>query len=654
MRRRLLHPCAAALCLTAMPIVTAVAPAVAPAFAAAATPSAFTPLAAPARLADTRASGAVGANVTISVAVTGAAPLPAAGSIVAAVLNVTVVGPASAGYWTVYPSEATLPTASNINVDPVAAFSGSALALPNLVTVPVGPSGVVDIYSLSGGNVIVDMLGYYSAAASATAGRFVPLAAPSRMLDTRTTNTPMVQGETRTFAAPGGAGASAVALNVTAIGSGPGYWQVFPAGANPPISSNLNTIAAGQVTANQVIVPVDATGQFSVYSQSGGDLVIDLVGTFTGAAAPDSADGLFVPLATPTRFLDTRTPALNPLGGTTRLLPGWDVEVGVASNPAINRPDVSAVVMNLTVTDTFAAGYVSVTPAGSNNPAAKTRTTSNLNVVRVAETLANHAIVPVSARGFDVFAQNPTHAVADVSGYYIGTPVAAPFGGPQNTDPTPAFCQGFSSEAIQLSQQGTVSSNVSTVQQRLLALGFWTNGPDNNYGWSTQQAVMAYQKWFGLPASGKVDAATAAKLMYPNCRPTAGTTSGDLFEVDKGRQLGFFIRGGKMLWVIHVSTGGGYFYETDNKLDGSKITGTAITTNGNFNIYRVSDVPVYKGTLGTLYRPRFVVGGIAVHGAPNVPNYPASHGCIRVSNPAMDFIWAQNLLPLHSRVWIHD
>jgi hypothetical protein len=49
-----------------------------------------------------------------------------------------------------------------------------------------------------------------------------------------------------------------------------------------------------------------------------------------------------------------------------------------------------------------------------------------------------------------------------------------------------------------------------------------------------------------------------------------------------------------------------------------------------------------------------VVGGVAVHGAQNVPNYPASHGCIRVINPVMDLIWGQNLLPLRSAVWIHD
>jgi len=31
-----------------------------------------------------------------------------------------------------------------------------------------------------------------------------------------------------------------------------------------------------------------------------------------------------------------------------------------------------------------------------------------------------------------------------------------------------------------------------------------------------------------------------------------------------------------------------------------------------------------------LYYPSYILNGIAVHGSPSVPTYPASHGCIRV------------------------
>ena len=71
-------------------------------------------------------------------------------------------------------------------------------------------------------------------------------------------------------------------------------------------------------------------------------------------------------------------------------------------------------------------------------------------------------------------------------------------------------------------------------------------------------------------------------------------------------------------------------------------------------MYRVSDDPAYFGSLGELYRPRFIVGGVAVHGYRNVPNYPASHGCIRVSNLAMDMIWATNAMPMGGTVVVHE
>ena len=43
-----------------------------------------------------------------------------------------------------------------------------------------------------------------------------------------------------------------------------------------------------------------------------------------------------------------------------------------------------------------------------------------------------------------------------------------------------------------------------------------------------------------------------------------------------------------------------------------------------------------------------------VHGAPYIPGYPASHGCARLSNAAMDMIWAKDLMPVGSRVLVHD
>jgi L,D-transpeptidase catalytic domain/Putative peptidoglycan binding domain len=608
----------------------------------------------PTRLLDTRdAAAPVPGGGTVNVRVAGDAPLPSLSSTRSVVLNVTVVGPANIGFWTVFPHGAERPNASNLNVDERWAALGDALAMPNLVTVPIGADGTVDVYSQSGGHLVVDMLGSYEASAATSSGRFQPLTAPSRIFDSRDflPVTPVSVTEIRV---PSAAGASAAVLNVTTIATSAGYWTAFPADTAPPNAANLNSLYPLHVVANQVIVALDADGDFNVYSQSGGHLVVDLVGLITGAGAPSSTDGLYVSLAAPTRFLDTRVAALNPLGGAQMPLPAWNLEVGASSNPAIARADVAALVMNLTVTEALGGGYVTLSPAGSNSPTDKRRTTSTLNVVRAVQTLPNHATVAVSARGFDVFTQAGGHLLADVSGFYLGTPVPAGFGGPSNTSGTPFACLGYPTTPVASVVFGSSASTVARAQQRLLDLGFWNGGADGGYGLTTSQSVMAFQKWTGIPATGNVDENTAVALNRIQCRPSPGITSGDLFEVDKAKQLAFIIRGGKALWVLNVSTGGNYDYTATDQKTGAKISDKAYTPVGTFRVYRVSDEPAYEGSLGTLYRPRFVVGGVAVHGYRSVPSYPASHGCIRVTNAAMDMLWAASYLPMGGTVVIHE
>src|SRR5207248_2579178 len=77
------------------------------------------------------------------------------------------------------------------------------------------------------------------------------------------------------------------------------------------------------------------------------------------------------------------------------------------------------------------------------------------------------------------------------------------------------------------------------------------------------------------------------------------------------------------------------------------------TPEGVFTVYSEQPNGWWKGELGELYRPKFFKGGSAIHGAPKVPNFPASHGCVRVTPEAMDFIWSQNFMPKGGTVWVH-
>ena len=601
------------------------------------------------RVLDTRNPGQsiVEAGGTRAVMLTGPIGVLFNASVTAAVVNVTVVGPAAPGYWTLWPTGQARPNASQLNIDDYISTFGGAVAVPNLVTVPV-VNGGISVYSSAGGHVVVDLVGYYTPSAtsspSSSSGRLVSRPAPTRIYDSRSASV-MIAGETRTISVPDSVGTSAVVLGVTVIGLSEGYWQIFPKGSSKPDSSNLNSFTIGAISANQVIASVNQNGEIDVFSSGGGHLIVDLIGSFTGSSAAASTEGLFVPLDSPSRFLDTRA--------TGRIAGTGSVEVDVQTQ--LGYSDIAAVAMNATITDAYLPGYVSVTPAGSSPTQSTSRGTSTTNVIYSNQTVASHAIVPASSRGFDVFTEGGGQLIADISGWYIGSPQAATHAASSKVvQATTTGCVGVATWPVGPIRTGSGLDAVKRLQYRLLELGFWNAGIDGQYGLSTKQAVMAFQKWTGLTATSVVDATTAAFLNTTQCTPVAGRTTGDFFEVDKAKQIAFVVRDGKVVYTFNVSTGNGKDYDEEDQRSGGRATGVAITPVGNFRIYKERDEKVYEGTLGSLYRPKFVVGGIAVHGSRSIPAYPASHGCIRVANPVMDLIWLENLLPQGAKVWIHD
>ena len=601
------------------------------------------------RVLDTRNPGQsiVEAGGTRAVMLTGPIGVLFNASVTAAVVNVTVVGSAAPGYWTLWPTGQARPNASQLNIDDYISTFGGAVAVPNLVTVPV-VNGGISVYSSAGGHVVVDLVGYYTPSAtsspSSSSGRLVSRPAPTRIYDSRSASV-MIAGETRTISVPDSVGTSAVVLGVTVIGLSEGYWQIFPKGSSKPDSSNLNSFTIGAISANQVIASVNQNGEIDVFSSGGGHLIVDLIGSFTGSSAAASTEGLFVPLDSPSRFLDTRA--------TGRIAGTGSVEVDVQTQ--LGHSNIAAVAMNATITDAYLPGYVSVTPAGSSPTQSTSRGTSTTNVIYSNQTVASHAIVPASSRGFDVFTEGGGQLIADISGWYIGSPQAATHAASSKVvQATTTGCVGVATWPVGPIRTGSGLDAVKRLQYRLLELGFWNAGIDGQYGLSTKQAVMAFQKWTGLTATSVVDATTAAFLNTTQCTPVAGRTTGDFFEVDKAKQIAFVVRDGKVVYTFNVSTGNGKDYDEEDQRSGGRATGVAITPVGNFRIYKERDEKVYEGTLGSLYRPKFVVGGIAVHGSRSIPAYPASHGCIRVANPVMDLIWLENLLPQGAKVWIHD
>ncbi|MCX5012734.1 PKD domain-containing protein [Streptomyces sp. NBC_00555] len=233
---------------------------------------------------------------------------------------------------------------------------------------------------------------------------------PFRLLDTRTTNTPVQGGYAQSVALPigtrvlghelSGSMASAV-LNVTVTGATEDtHLSVWPAGQPRPVTSNVN-VKAGGTSSNTVTVPVGADGKVAAQLNSGrASLIVDFVGYYQ----PNIGER-FSPV-TPTRVVDTRTAGGALGGGQTRTVK----VAGVNGVPA----DATAVALNLTGTGATEQAHVIAYPDPAKRPA-----TSNLNV-EPGKDKSNQAIVPVGPNGTITLFTNSgsTHLVVDAVGYY--------------------------------------------------------------------------------------------------------------------------------------------------------------------------------------------------------------------------------------------
>ena len=360
----------------------------------------------PARILDTRTGngapvGRVGPSGTLSLQVTGRGGVPASG-VSSVVLNVTVTEATAVSFLTAWPAATERPMASNLN------YAGGQ-TVANLVVVKVGADGKVNLFNYAGtAHVIADVAGWYGGGDGA---EYTALT-PARILDTRAGNgaptgklpagTPMTLQVTGRGGVPA-TGVSAVVLNVTVTDTASGGWlAAWPAGEALPLASNLNYVA-GQTVPNLVMVKVGAGGAVNLYS-SGGPLSVlaDVAGYYSDAGA-----GLVA--ATPARILDTRA-------GGGALSPGVARSLQVTGQGGVPAAGVSAVVLNVTVTEPASGGFLTAWPEGEPRPLA-----SNLNFV-AGQTVPNLVVVKLGAGGqVNLYSSGgPVHVIADVAGWFTG------------------------------------------------------------------------------------------------------------------------------------------------------------------------------------------------------------------------------------------
>jgi chitodextrinase len=250
-----------------------------------------------------------------------------------------------------------------------------------------------------------------------TSGTYHPLS-PTRVLDTRSGHRRLGSRGSVTIALGGvtvPANATAVVLNVTATNtSSAGFFTVYPSGGSVPLASNLNWVA-GKTVPNLVTVRLGAGGLVTIFNGAGSaDAVVDLEGYY--APPGTTTDGQFVPLP-PKRITDTRPGSLLPNEGST-LGSGRSLDVQITGAGGVPSTGVEAVVLNVTVTRTTRASFITAFPTGSMRPLA-----SNLNWT-AGVTVPNRVIVPVG-KGVGVDgkvtfynASGLADLIVDVNGYF--------------------------------------------------------------------------------------------------------------------------------------------------------------------------------------------------------------------------------------------
>ncbi|HEX6186525.1 MAG TPA: L,D-transpeptidase family protein [Pyrinomonadaceae bacterium] len=173
------------------------------------------------------------------------------------------------------------------------------------------------------------------------------------------------------------------------------------------------------------------------------------------------------------------------------------------------------------------------------------------------------------------------------------------------------------------SRQGPTSAEIMEAEQRLSDLGYWTGPIDGSFDGSSRHALIAFQKIEGRKRTGKLTAGELEALRLAE-RPVPRDSTYPHIEVDLKRQVLMVVdASGQATNIVPVCSGNEGRYWDHGQVH------RAHTPRGTFKVFRKIS-GWRRSSLGLLYYPNYIVNGIAIHGSPSVPAFPASHGCIRI------------------------
>lgn len=180
-------------------------------------------------------------------------------------------------------------------------------------------------------------------------------------------------------------------------------------------------------------------------------------------------------------------------------------------------------------------------------------------------------------------------------------------------------------------KQGNSGDAVKVFNKLLEKLGY-VNDEGRSYDSATGRAVMAFRKVNKMARKESSSPGIFKKLAkgkggFDLKHPGAGKH----VESDLSRQVMVLASHGEVEEIYHISSG----------------TSATPTIQGKFHFYRKD--PGYN-SLGMYYSAYFI-RGYATHGYHSVPDYPASHGCLR--NPIPDSVHIYNWIDIGDPIYVY-
>jgi len=165
--------------------------------------------------------------------------------------------------------------------------------------------------------------------------------------------------------------------------------------------------------------------------------------------------------------------------------------------------------------------------------------------------------------------------------------------------------------------------------ESLVDQGYYIGHMSSHVGLGTRLATLAFRKVNHMGRSMSYRPVIFRKLLMGRGAFEPRFDDGHHVEADLSRQVMALVEGDKPVATFHISSG----------------TSATPTVRGNFHFYMKQ--PGYNAK--RMYYSVYFIGGYATHGYNPVPNYPASHGCLRNPIPFSRYIysWIRIGDPMH-------